>query len=410
MKKFLFVLLPLIVSSCNYIGSTRVKNLIDLTPKLKIEKSTNLTFINAYSDPFKNSNKKNAYNISKHPIIGEPAILKGIIYSVDKEGYVHAFSLKDRKILWTTNIATLEFDRHFNSGGVLINGDKLYITYGSRHLVVLDLKTGYEIIRKEFPDILCSKPAMINEHVFVVQTISNQLIAYDVKDFKLIWMHEGGDETISSKSQVYPIIYDGYIIASYSSGDIVICLNAKDGSERWRYALSETGTASVPSFNPSVVVTTPIISERYAYFAISNNKILKINLSTGEIVWNRDASDIQSMSLNGNYLFVTNNARQVAAISAIDGKVVWTGNLISKKERSTKKPQPVYFQKPFVSKTANGIALNVIASNGELYQFEANNTITSDPIIRKIDKNVRYFWISCCSGKLHLITNYKIIF
>ncbi len=409
-KLFAFLLIPFYLTSCDNIGSTKVKNLVDLTPKLEVEAAKMPLFSTGKSNPFKEK-KPHSYTISKKAIIAEPVFAKGIMYSIDKQGYVSAFSLKEKKLLWSKNIAGNEVDRYFYSGGILFSDNKLYVTYGSRNLVVLDVESGNELIRKEFPDIIRTKPVMADDKLLLVQTISNQVIAYNTKSSKLMWMHEGGIEIISSRNHIHPVLYNGYALVSYSSGEVVY-LNASNGSELWRYSLPSSEELGLPNFEPSVIITKPIISGNFAYFASSNRKIIKLDLKEGKEVWIKTADDIQSMTLHDNSLIVTNNARQIALLSTTDGKVSWTGDLISPKERMSKKPKTVTFLDPFVVKDGNSYTINVIASNGELYQFTTNDSgrLSEQAVISAIDKNIRYFWISCCSGNIHLILDTKVKF
>jgi outer membrane protein assembly factor BamB len=409
-KLFAFLLIPFYLTSCDNIGSTKVKNLVDLTPKLEVEAETPPLFSTGKNNPFKEK-KPHSYTISKKAIIAEPVVAKGIMYSIDQQGYVSAFSLKEKKLLWSKNIAGNEVDRYFYSGGILFSDNKLYVTYGSRNLVVLDVESGNELIRKEFPDIIRTKPVMADDKLLLVQTISNQVIAYNTTSSKLMWMHEGGIEIISSRNHIHPVLYNGYALVSYSSAEVVY-LNASNGSELWRYSLSSSEELGLPNFEPSVIITKPIISGNFAYFATSNRKIIKLDLKEGKEVWIKTADDIQSMTLHDNSLIVTNNARQIALLSTTDGKVSWTGDLISPKERMSKKPKTVTFLDPFVVKDGNSYTINVIASNGELYQFTTNDSgrLSEQAVISAIDKNIRYYWISCCSGIIHLILDTKVKF
>ncbi len=413
MKKIiLFILCPILLVSCDHIGSTKVKNLIDLTPRLEVETKEKLKFTSSQikKDVFASGSTK-SYALAKNTIIAKPAFAKGVMYSTDMKGYVSAYSLKEKKILWKTDIAKGALDRNFNDGGVLYSDGKLYVTNSSRYLVVLDAKSGDEIIRKEYPDIIRNKPVMATDRILLVQTISNQLIAYDIKTSKFVWLHEGGVETISTRSHVHPVVYNGYAIVSYSSGEIVY-IEAKTGKEKWRYDLTKISDVGIPSFDPSVIVTAPVITGEYAYFATSNGQIIKMDLDNGSPAWVKSAEDIQSLSLVGDYLLITNNARQVAALSAHNGKAVWVGELISSKARNARNVRTALFQAPFVSKNGDSFIINVIASNGELYQFkpDASGVVSSTPNILKITKNVKHHWISCCTGKMHLITNRHIIY
>lgn len=413
MKKIiLFALLPILLNSCDHFGSGRVKNLIDLTPKLEVESKEKLNFSSAQLKENKFLDKKaKSYKLSKNTIITKPAIAKGVIYSTDVKGFVSAYSLKEKKILWQTDIAKRSHDRNFNDGGILYNDGKVYITNSSRYLVVLDAESGDEIIRKEYPDIVRNKPVMATDRLLLVQTISNQLIAYDIKTSKFLWLHEGELETISTRNHVHPIVYDGHVLVSYSSGEIVY-LDAQSGKEKWRYSLTSISDIGIPSFDPSVIVTVPIIKDEYAYFATSDGKLIKMDLDNGAPAWVKSAEDIQALSLFGDYLLVANNARQVAALSSHNGKVLWVGNLISQQERSKKTVRTALFQDPFVTKNGNSFIINVIASSGELYQFKPDSSgfIPSEPTIKKIAKNVKYHWMSGRSGELHLITEHDIIY
>ncbi len=410
MKNFLAFLLSLFyLVSCDNIGSSKVKNLVDLTPKLEVEDPKQPLFSTGKKDPFKEKTS-HSYKISNKPIIAEPAIAKGLMYNVDKQGFVNVFSLKEKKILWSKNISGSEVDKYFHSGGILFSDDKLYITYGSRNLVIMDALTGNEIIRKEFPDILRSKPVMVDDKLLLVQTTSNQLVAYNIKNSKLVWMHEGGIEIISSKNQIHPIIHNGKVLVSYSSGEVVY-IDATNGSELWRYNLSNS-ELGLPNFEPYVIITKPIISGDFTYFATSNGKIIKLNLNNGQEVWTKIAEDIQSMILHDNNLIITNNARQIALLSVSNGKVQWVGDLISPKERMSKKPKTVSFLNPFVVKNGTIYTINVIASNGELYQFTTNDSgeLPKEAHISLVDKNIKYYWISCCNGIIHMILDRKVRF
>ena len=55
MKKIIFTfLVSLVLSSCDHIGSTRVKNLIDLTPRLEADLNEKIVLSDAKKNPFSN--------------------------------------------------------------------------------------------------------------------------------------------------------------------------------------------------------------------------------------------------------------------------------------------------------------------------------------------------------------------
>jgi hypothetical protein len=78
----------------------------------------------------------------------------------------------------------------------------------------------------------------------------------------------------------------------------------------------------------------------------------------------------------------------------------------------SKKPKTVSFLNPFVVKNGTIYTINVIASNGELYQFTTNDSgeLPKEAHISLVDKNIKYYWISCCNGIIHMILDRKVRF
>ncbi len=409
-KKISTIFLIFLLTGCSGIGTTRIKNLIDFTPKLEVESPKSNLFYSGIVNPL-NNDKLKSYKSSRREIIASPAIAKKVVYNIDVKGNVTAFSLEEKKILWTKNIVDRKTDNKFSAGGILFSDGKLYITYNTRSLVVLNAANGYEVIRKKFPDILRSKPVMVDDELIIVQTVSNQILAYNIKNSKIMWIHEGGSEIISAKNHAHPVVHNGNVLASYSSGE-VIYLRAKDGANLWVYNIDDNQEIGLPNFAPEVIVTKPIFVDNYVYFATSNGKIVKLDVRDGSEIWVKNAADIQSMIFHDNNLIVTSNAREVAILSTIDGKTYWAGELISEKERNAKRPKAVTFLDPFVVKDGAVYIVHVIDSDGNLYKFKTDETgqLPVNPEILSIARDVRDYWISCCDGSIYLMLSNSIKF
>lgn len=404
------------IASCNNFGTSRVKNLVDLTEHMKVEAEEKITISDSKQIQFLDK-KSSSYKLSKAALISEPIVAKGVMYTIDKNGFLSAFSLKDKKILWTSNISDFDKGDSFVGGGITHSEGKLYITNGTRYLIVVDVADGMELVRKKFPDIIITKPIVLSSEVVVIKTISNQLLAYDVKNTKILWAEDGGIEVISTSHQIDPVLYNNNLLVSYSSG-FMSYINVKDGSLIWKHQFSKIGDMSAPSLNPSVLTAKPVIDGDFVYCASSKGKLTKIDLRDGTVVWEKNAADIHSMMLHENLLYLTNNARQIFAINKNTAKVTWVGRLISAKADKSKKIPVALFHVPFISKNIDAkdgvkfFSLNVIAGNGELYSFRLDDSgrFPEYPEVISIAKNTRYHWISCCSSKLHLISGNKIQF
>lgn len=416
----LIIVCPLLLSSCNHMSNNiRIQKSSSIVKLLDCKNKEKLYFLTSHikNNILCKKQTKKSLTIAKHNIISTPVIANGVIYSSDEKGIVSAYSLQLQKIVWSTDIS-LETDRvvdqKYNNGGVLYSNGQLYVTNSSRYLIILDAKSGDEIIRKRCPDIIKNKPVMATDELVLLQTISNELIAYDVTTSKFLWIHEGQFENLTTKHNIEPVVYNGHVLVSYSSGEIAY-IDVKTGKEKWCYNLAHTISSSNLQFDPFVMVTTPNISSEYAYFATSNGQIIKMDLDNGAPAWIKIIKDVQSLRLIDEYLLLINSSRQVVALSAHNGQVVWSGDLTIGKHDENNNESTVLFQAPFVSRDGKNFIINVLSCKGKLYQFKTDTLgfFVSEPLIYQVidsSYSIKDYWLSSIHNKLYFITGRSIMY
>ncbi|AFE54922.1 outer membrane protein assembly factor BamB family protein [Rickettsia typhi] len=409
-KKIVLLLLPFILISCNGLGSKRVKNIVELTPKLEIQTNEPI-YLDSNAKVYQfnvNMLKNKQYSFAKSKIITEPVFIGDMIYVLDIRSNISAFSIEKNKVIWSYNLSKHKKDNYIG-GGILYHNGKLYITYGARLLIVLDAKSGYEIIRKELPDIIRIKPIALNNNTILVQTISNQTIALDSATLKTLWDHESIAEILSASYSMIPIVQHDNVIVTYNTGQ-VIALNIKNGEVRWSFEFTNLNDhTAIPNFDAASILCAPVHDNMNLYIATGLGKLIKLNLLTGSVLWQINADDIQSMALIGNNLFIINNARQIAALNPETGQVQFVADL--NYEKDDKRLKPTTFLVPFVGVDNNNQqSLNVISVNGILYSFNIdNNVLKMNPNIIQIMKNIRYYGLRS-NNTLYFSTDRKVIF
>ncbi|RYE06145.1 MAG: hypothetical protein EOP33_02810 [Rickettsiaceae bacterium] len=417
MRKFVLILLPLLLIGCDNLGSKKIKTTTELTNKLILESSEPVIVQTQELREFPfftDLNTHKAYKLSDKKISSAPVFAQGNIYAVDDSGTAIAFSKADKKILWTRNISNKKLDRNYIGGGIAYSNDRLFITNGSRFLTIINSKTGHQLAKREFSDIIRIRPTIIDHHTVLVQTIDNHVYAYDFHQDKFLWQHEDVSETLISSTRVAPIIYNSNALISYNSGRTV-SLDLKNGNENWNLNLfqknSNNEDVSLPNFELSTSSCDPVIENDNVYVANQSGIITKINLSTGQILWQIQADDVQSMIVEGNSLFVTNNAKQIAAISTNVGKVKWLAELGDLSPNKSNKRKSMHFLKPIVNKTPQGFMLSILASDANIYSFEfdnKNHQFTRSITVKGL-KNMNYANATCC-GETYIITDKYVVF
>lgn len=405
MKKIL-LLLSLTLIGCSGTGFKKSRTIVELTPKLVLQNNDPIIIDSSSLYSLESGSKE--VSLTKSNIIARPILVGDFVYFIDARGNVSCFSISSRKIIWSQDVSDKPENNHLG-GGIEYYQNKLYVTNGSRFLVILNSENGVEIIRKQFPDIIRIKPTILKNNIVLVQTVSNQVFGYDIGRASIVWQHETLSESISSNHHVSPIEYDNHLIVNYTSGQI-FSINLANGTEEWLFNLSDSGNnIDLPSFNPIAIACDPIFDNGYLYVAGTIGKLTKLNLKNGNIVWQIDAQDVQSMSKIGNSLFITNNAKQAAAIDMNNGQVKWLADLYSTDKT---KYQPASFLPPFATKDNDKVILNIVNNHGEMFTFALDNdgALPNLPIIQKIVKNVKYLINNGDVNSIYLLTDKHIVY
>ncbi|MFK8040446.1 MAG: PQQ-binding-like beta-propeller repeat protein [Rickettsiaceae bacterium] len=401
-----FSFLAILLVSCS--GNSKVKTLVELTPRFYANENHSININGEFmQDPF--DFKGNAfvkYNITGN-IIGEPVCAKGKIYILTNDHQIVAFSNTDKKIIWKHKIATFKNQPNSHSGGVLYINGKLFVTDGSRKLTAINADTGYEIFQKTFPNIIRIQPVLFKEEALLIQTIDNEIFAYDTSNDSILWQYSADSSTLSSHFRFAPIVHDNHLITSDNNGNL-ISVNIVNMSVAWIFNMEDSYSMIMANLDGKFITCKPEIDNKYLYFATSNGRLVKLDLVSGQISWEANINDVQSMYLLDNYLFITTNARQVIALDISRGDVIWAGNLYSSEDKTLR---PVEFLRPFISQSYDDdYILNVIGNNGALYQFSySDSKFNVEPSIVKITKNIQYIGYTCCSN-MFLITDKAILF
>lgn len=176
---------------------------------------------------------------------------------------------------------------------------------------------------KKLSSLLYAKPIVDNNKLYI-QTTSNELYCFDLKNGKEIWSHKG----MLSETPILPLsassaIYDNFIITAFNSGEIV-ALDKNTGTLLW----SDIALARVVLPGSTQQITaSPIISDGHVYVLSQTSFLACYSLLTGERIWHKEISGTFTPLLCGNYLYVLTNTNKIIAINKKNAKVAWVSNI-----------------------------------------------------------------------------------
>lgn len=184
-----------------------------------------------------------------------------------------------------------------------------------------------------------SGPIVSGERVFTTETQDKKVeivTAFDRHSGQLLWRAEwpgavsvpffarsNGDWIRATPA------CDGESLFVAGMRDVLVCLDARSGRERWRVDFVEKLDAPVPDFG---FVCSPLVDGEAVYVQ-AGASFVKLNKRTGEILW-RTLQDQGGMwgsvfsspiiaTLGGQRQLVVQTREKVAGVNPEDGKVLW---------------------------------------------------------------------------------------
>lgn len=184
-----------------------------------------------------------------------------------------------------------------------------------------------------------SGPIVTADKVYITETLNKKtetVRALDRKTGKQLWVREwegamavpffakaNGDWIRSTPA------FDGQFLYVAGMCDVLVCLDANTGSERWRIDfVKETGSKK-PDFG---FVCSPLVVGNHIYVQ-AGGAFVKVDKTTGKIVWKTldDGGGMYGSAfsspvmtkLHGKDQLIVQTRTKLAAVEPADGKVLW---------------------------------------------------------------------------------------
>ncbi len=185
-----------------------------------------------------------------------------------------------------------------------------------------------------------SGPIVSDQFVFTTETKNKEsevVHAFDRKTGKEIWATEWkGAMSVpffaaanGSWIRATPA-FDGDSLFIAGIKDILVCLNAADGKEKWRIDFVEQFKSPVPSFG---CVSSPLV-DGDAVYVQAGASVFKLNKNTGAVLWRafKDAGGMNGSAFSsplltqifGQKQLLVQTREKLAGLNSNNGEVLWS--------------------------------------------------------------------------------------
>lgn len=309
-----------------------------------------------------------------------PVIDSGRLYVMDTNAQLRAFDAATGALVWQVELEAAAGARASRfGGGVSADGPRIYATNGVGDVAAIDAATGNIVWKVKPGGPLRGSPTIAFGAVFVMSQ-DNQIFALRIADGNLEWSAAATLETSGVFGVAAPAAGQGTIVAGFSSGE----LNAyryENGLQVWGDALSRTSISTAVAAL-SDIDADPIIDRGRVYALGQGGRMVSLELTTGQRLWEINVAGISTPTLAGEWLFVVTDDAQLLCIARVNGKIRWKSQL-PRYRVEEKKKDPITWSGPVLG----GGRLILTNSLGELVEVSP----ADGAIIRQFDAGAAFF-------------------
>src|ERR1700719_2946255 len=266
-----------------------------------------------------------------------PAVADGVVFAASHKGEVLAVTLETGKQVWVKKLKQpLSAGPAAGSGMVILGSSKGTV-------IALDAANGRERWRVRVNSELLSAPA-ISEKVVVLRSVAGRLHGLDSATGKELWQVEQQVPRLSLRGTATPIIAKELAISGFDNGK-VMAVNLTTGDTVWDTALATPHGRTELDRLVDVDSAVRVVGDN-VFAAGFQGRTAMLALDSGQIWWAHDMSSYRGLAVDEENLFVTQSDGIVVALRQRDGSELWRNDKLKRRGLST----------PIVTGTAIAIA------------------------------------------------------
>ncbi|EDM49348.1 outer membrane protein assembly factor BamB [Marinobacter algicola] len=253
------------------------------------------------------------------------------LYAASADGEVYAVASENGEVFWFRDL-----DEEI-SAGVGGDQDNLYLVSRDAELMALAREDGSALWRQPLPNEVLASPQS-NGRLVVAQTIDGKVLAFDAATGEQAWQYDSDVPVLSIRAAASPLVGADLVLASLANGKLM-AISTENGQPIWQYEVGQPqGRTELERLVD--VAGEPLILESAAMIVGYQGKLALVDLQTGQEIWSRSASSLQSPMIGNGNIFVSGANGEITAYRGSDRRELWVQDRLSWRQPT----QPVVYE------------------------------------------------------------------
>lgn len=254
-----------------------------------------------------------------------PAIENDRLYAADVTGVVMALDRMNGDVIWKKDLDLPV------SGAVGVGYGLVMLGTLKGEVIAMDASTGEEKWRARVTSEVLAPPAT-NGDVVVVQTQDDRVIGLDASTGDRRWIYESTPAVLTLRGTGAPIVTNRLAVAGLSTGKVV-ALDTQNGVPVWEQRVA------VPQGRSELDRVVDIdggllLSGGVLYVASYQGRVAGLELESGRVLWQRDASSYAGVAQGFGNVYVSLASGTVEGIDERSSSALWSNDSLARRQLS----------------------------------------------------------------------------
>lgn len=259
------------------------------------------------------------YNLLTPVIYGEQ------IFAADVEGLIVSMDRLTGKVVWKKDLEVAV------SGAVGAGYGLILVGTLAGEVIALDAANGEERWRSQVNSEVLAAPA-VNGDIVLVQTQDDRLVALEIDDGNRRWSYESAPAVLTLRGTGAPLLTNQLAIAGLSSGKVV-ALDTQRGLPVWEQRVA------IPQGRSELERVVDIdggllLSGGTLYVASYQGRVAALDLESGRVLWQRDASSVSGVALGYGSVYLSHANGTVEGIDERSTTALWSNDSLARRQLS----------------------------------------------------------------------------
>ncbi|WP_043529557.1 outer membrane protein assembly factor BamB [Litchfieldella xinjiangensis] len=240
---------------------------------------------------------------------------QGAIFAADARGHVRAIEAEDGDTRWS-----IDLDTPISSGLTAVAG-QVYLGTRNGEVLALDQSDGDVAWRARVSSEVLAAP-QASSQLLIVQSVDGTVTALDRASGSERWVYTSSQPALTLRGTGTPQVIEPVSFVGFANGRLAT-LDNRSGQPLWEMRVAVPKGRSEVDRLVDLAGQPVLTPDGRLYVTSYNGRLMALEATSGEVLWEREQSSYLTPLLVGDYLFTVNEASHILALDAMSGDIAW---------------------------------------------------------------------------------------